>query len=92
MLSLRERLKEILIKDKLITQADLDRALEEKKKKGGELSKILVEMGLISEDDLTLLLSQGLGMPPINITRLKIDPEVVKIIPRDVALNYQISP
>lgn len=92
MFSLKERLKEILIRDKIISQADLDRALEEQKKSGGELSKILVKLNLIDENELTLLLSQGLGLPPIDITRLKIDPEVVKIISQEVATNYQIIP
>lgn len=92
MFSLKERLKEILIRNNIIKQEDLDRALEEQKKQGGDLSKILVKMGLINEDNLTMLLSQGLGMPPIDINRLKIDPAVVKIIPQEIALNYQIIP
>ncbi len=92
MFSLKERLKEILIRDNIIKQEDLDRALEEQKLRGGELSKILVKMGLINEEELTLLLSQGLGMPPIDISRFKIDPEVVKIIPSEIAVHYQIIP
>lgn len=90
MFSLKERLLEILIFDKILKQEDLDRAIEEQKKDGGELSKILVRMKLINEDDLTHALSTGLGMPPIDISRLKIDPAVVKIIPQDVATKYQI--
>src|SRR3989338_3231941 len=92
MFPLKERLKEILIKDNIIRQQDLDRALEVQKKEGGELSKILVKMKLIDESQLTLILSQGLGMPPIDIARLKIDPNVVKIIPHEIAVNYQIIP
>lgn len=92
MLSLKERLQQILLRDNIIKQVDLDRALSEQKKHGGELSKILVQMGLINEDELTQILSEGLGMPPIDITRLKIDPEVVKIIPKDVAVKNQIMP
>ena len=92
MLSLKERLKEILIRDKIIKETDLNRALEEQKKNGGELSKILVKLGLISENELTLLLSQVLGMPPIDISRFKIDPEVIKIIPLEIATTYQIMP
>ncbi len=92
MFSLKERLKEILIRDNIIKQEDLDRALEVQKKEGGDLSKILVKMNLISEDDLTMLLSQGLGMPPIDIGRLKIDPAVVRMIPQEVAINFRIIP
>ncbi|MFA5060358.1 MAG: ATPase, T2SS/T4P/T4SS family [Candidatus Omnitrophota bacterium] len=92
MFSLKDRLKEILIQDNIIKQEDLDKALADQKENGGELSKILVKLGLISEDNLTLLLSRGLGMPPIDVTRLKIDPEVVKMIPQEVAVNYKIIP
>lgn len=92
MLSLKERLLQILIHEKILKQADLDRALEEQKKSGGELSKILVRLKFVSEDDLTHALSTGLGMPPIDIARLKIDPAVVKTIPQEVAVKYQIMP
>lgn len=70
----------------------MDRALAEQRKTGGELSKILVQLNLISEEDLTRLLSEGLGMPPIDISRLKIDPEVIKLIPKDIVRKYQIMP
>ena len=42
MISLKERLMELLLKNKLITKEDLDKALAEQKKKGGRLSEILV--------------------------------------------------
>lgn len=90
MSSLKERLIEILITDNILKQEDLDRAIAEQTKNGGEISKILVRMKLISEDDLTHALSTGLGMPPIDISRLKIDAAVVKIIPQEVAVKYQI--
>ena len=92
MASLKDRLKEILIRDKLISSEDLERALKEQKKTGEELNRILITLNLIDEDTLTHVLSEGLGYPPINISRLKIDPEVVKIIPQEVALKYQIMP
>ena len=39
-----------------------------------------------------MLLSEGLGIPPIDISRLKIDPEVIKLIPQEIAVRYQIMP
>ncbi len=59
----------------------LDKALKEQEKSGGELSKILIKLNLINEDVLAQILSEGLGLPPINVSRLKVDPEVLKIIP-----------
>ena len=92
MASLKDRLQEILIRDKHISSKDLDRALKEQKKSGGELSKILVKLKIIDEDVLTQVLSEGLGLPPINIDRLKVDPDIVKIIPKETASKYQIMP
>src|SRR3989344_4145127 len=56
------------------------------------IPKILIRLKLIDEDTLTHLLSQDLGYPPISISRLKIDPELIKIIPKDIAVKYQIMP
>ncbi len=92
MSSLKERLQEILIRDQVITAEQLGKALDEQKKFGGELSKILVKLNLISEDQLTNLLSEGLGLPLMNISRLKIPEEIVKLIPQDVASKYKILP
>ena len=92
MASLKDRIQEILIRDKLISQEDLRRALDEQKKTGEELNKILIRLKLIDEDTLTHLLSQDLGYPLISISRLKIDPELIKIIPKDIAVKYQIMP
>jgi len=92
MISLKERLTQILIDNKLLTKEKLDQALEIQKKKGGRLSDIIVGLGLIKEGELALTLSQGLGFPLMDIKRFKIDPDIVKIIPREVAHHYQIIP
>lgn len=92
MSSLKDRIKEILIRDKLISLQDLDRALLEQRERGGELSQILVRLKLIDADVLTQILSEGLSLPPISIARLKISPEVFKLIPREFAQKYQIMP
>ena len=92
MISLKERLTQILIDNKLLTKEKLEKALEVQKKKGGRLSDIIIDLGFIKESELALTLSQGLGLPLMDIKRFKIDPEVVKIIPQDVAHHYQIIP
>jgi type IV pilus assembly protein PilB len=92
MSSLRERLQEILIKNKLISEDDLKLALQVQKEQGGQLSDCLVKLSLIDEKDLLLALSEGLGLPPISLARFKIDPDVLKFIPKDMAKHYQILP
>ncbi len=92
MASLKDRIKEILIRDNLISSEDLEKALEEQKRTSEGLNSILVKRKLIDEDTLTQVLSEGLGYPPISISRLTIDAEVVQIIPKEIAVEYQIMP
>lgn len=92
MVSLKERLTELLINNKLITQEQLNEALEAQKQKGGRLSSIIIDLKFIKESDLMLTLSQGLGLPLMDLKRFKIDLEIAKIIPPEIARHYQIIP
>ena len=92
MYSLKERLTEILIENGVISESQLKKALKIQKQKGGSLKAILVELGFVNEKDLMAALSQGLGIPPIALSRFKIDFEILKLVPRDVARKYQIVP
>ncbi|HAJ57800.1 MAG TPA: type II secretion system protein GspE [Candidatus Omnitrophica bacterium] len=92
MSSLRERLQEILIKNKLISEDDLKLALQVQKEHGGKLSDCLVKLNLINERDLLIALSEGLGFPPISLARFKIELDLLKVIPKDMAKHYQIIP
>ncbi len=90
--TLKEKLTKILIKQNLIKPGDLDKALAAQREKGGSLSDILVNMGFVSRSDLMVALSEQLGIPPINLSRYKIDPNIIKLIPRKVARHYKILP
>ena len=90
--SLKKRLTEILIKNKLISRENLEKAIVVQSKEGGRLSDILVRLGYISQKDLVIALSEGLGLPPIDLSRFKIDSEVTGLIPHDTARHYQIIP
>jgi type IV pilus assembly protein PilB len=92
MISLKDRLREILINNKLITQEQLNQALEVQKEKGGKLSDIIIGLKFIKENELISTLSQGLGLPLIDMKRFKIDHEIAKVIPVEVARHYQIMP
>jgi type IV pilus assembly protein PilB len=89
---LREKLTKIFIEKKLIKESDLEKARAVQKEKGGSLSDILVGLGLISKNDLVAAISEELGIPPINLSRFKIDPSVIKLIPRKIARHYKIMP
>jgi type IV pilus assembly protein PilB len=86
------RLGEILLKESLITQDQLDKALEFQRSNGGKLGSCLTKMGYITDDDITGVLSRQYGVPSINLKYYEIDPSVIKLIPQDTALRYQVVP
>src|SRR6266481_9704775 len=61
------RLGEILIERKLITDEDLEKALELQKERGDKLGKTLVDLGFIAMRDVLAALSDQLGMPLVSI-------------------------
>jgi type IV pilus assembly protein PilB len=86
------RLGEILLKESLITQEQLQKALEFQRANGGKLGSCLTKMGFITDDDITGVLSRQYGVPSINLKFYEIDPNVIKLIPQDTALRYQVIP
>src|SRR5881296_1497873 len=86
------RLGEILVKESLITQDQLQKALEFQRANGGKLGSCLTRMGFISDDDITGVLSRQYGVPSINLKYYEIDPNVIKLIPQDTASRYQVIP
>ena len=62
-LGTRKRLGEMLLDRRLITQEDLERALELQKDRGDKLGKALVDLGFIAMRDVLAVLSEQLGVP-----------------------------
>lgn len=86
------RLGELLVKEKLITPLQLKRALDEQRRAGGRLGHELTRLGYVDENELTAFLSKQYGVPSINLTDFEIDPEVLKLIPKEVVQRHQIMP
>ena len=90
MLSLKDRLCEILINNKLITRAQLEQALKSQADRGGNLSDIITGLGFIDYSQLSDALNKGLNMPLFDLKYFEIDANTVKIIPLDTARRYQV--
>ena len=87
-----DRLGELLVREKLITADQLKKAVEEQRTSGGRLGYNLAKLGFINEKELTAFLSKQYGIPSIDPVTTEVDPEVIKLIPEDVANKYQVIP
>ncbi|HEX6463867.1 MAG TPA: type IV-A pilus assembly ATPase PilB, partial [Vicinamibacterales bacterium] len=83
---------ELLLKEKRITPAQLQEALNYQKTSGGKLGYNLVKLGFVKDEEITALLSKQYGVPSINLTQFEIDQAIVKLIPAETAQKYQIVP
>ncbi|UCD84456.1 MAG: type IV-A pilus assembly ATPase PilB [Deltaproteobacteria bacterium] len=86
------KLGELLVKQNLITPEQLQKALAEQKISGGRLGDNLTRLGFIAEKELTGFLSKQYGVPDIDLSETEVDPEVVELIPEDVARKHNLLP
>jgi type IV pilus assembly protein PilB len=86
------RLGELLVKEKLITQDQLKKAIDYQREHGGRLGTCLVKLGFVGDDDITAILSRQYGVPSINLKYYEVDPAVIKLVPQETAVRYQIVP
>lgn len=76
----------------LITEDQLNVALQEKKISGKMLGEVLVELGFIEEDTLTLFLAESSGFGVFDPRNTIVDGEALAILTKTVALEHQILP
>ena len=86
------KLGDLLLKQKLITQEQLETALKLQREEGGKIGEALVRVGAVSEGDITETLSQQFGVPSIDLAHFEIDPAVIKVVPGEVARKYGVLP
>jgi type IV pilus assembly protein PilB len=86
------RLGELLVRENLISLAQLQKAQEEQRKSGARLGYSLTKLGIINEEDLTTFLSKQYGVPSINLGEFEISAEVIQLVPPELAKRHQLIP
>ncbi len=83
---------EILKKTKVVSVLELKRAQALQKTSKKKLIRILLDEGFIPEKDLMFLLSSELSIPVLDLTAFKVEPKVLKMIPKKIAERYEVLP
>jgi len=86
------RLGELLVRENLISLAQLQRAQEEARRTGQRIGATLVKTGAIDETKLTEFLSKQYSIPSINLADFEIDQEVLKLVPRETCERHLLIP
>jgi MSHA biogenesis protein MshE len=83
------RLGDLLIEQKLISDAQLAQALAEQKRTGRKLGRVLTDLGLVQEHQLHDLLSQHLQIPFVDLRQITPEPAAVRLLPEALARRFR---
>jgi MSHA biogenesis protein MshE len=83
------RLGELLVQQSLLSEEQLAGALAEQKRTGRKLGRVLADLGLISEAALHQVLARHLQVPFVDLKKIRIDREAVKLLPEPLARRHR---
>ncbi len=85
-------LGELLLREKVINQDQLKTAADYEKKNKVTIGSALVTLGHVSEEEMAQALSRQLGYPYIDLSQFEVYPDVINLIPVDIAKKHMIMP
>jgi type IV pilus assembly protein PilB len=84
-------LGKMLVKAGKITEVQLQKALEMQKNGAGKLGEILVKIGAITDENIiSEFIGKQLNIGAIRLTDVELNPEIVKLIPQDIARKFNV--
>jgi type IV pilus assembly protein PilB len=86
------RLLELLVKENLLTVEQAQKATTEQRKTGERLGTILKRLGFLSDEEILDFLSRKYGIPVINLQRVEVTEEIVKLVKKEIVQRYQVFP
>jgi type IV pilus assembly protein PilB len=86
------RIGDLLLREGLITQDQLNKALQEQRHNGTRVGYNLVKLGFVKETDLTRMLARQHKMPAVDLTKFQVDARIAKLIPGELALKHNVLP
>ena len=83
------RLGEILVQQKLLSQEQLQAALEEQKKTGRKLGRVFVDKGFVTEEQISEAIARQIKVPYINLKYFNLKPTTVRLLPETQARRFR---
>lgn len=84
-----EQLGTVLIKHGFLTQQKLNDALEEQKRTGRMLGRVLVENNYVSEEQMARVLAEQQGVPFVDLRRFEVNPDIIKVLTEVQARRFR---
>ncbi|MBE6052854.1 MAG: type II/IV secretion system protein [Clostridium sartagoforme] len=88
----KKRLGDILVMAEKITPFQLQNALKTQKLLGKKLGEVLIESGVVSEDDIIEAIEAQTGINKIDLNDINFDKKAIKIVPQNICEKYNLIP
>ena len=88
----REDLGKLLLDEQLVTSRQLQKALEQSRRSGHELARVLIESGYVTQKDVVEALGRQIGVRFVDLDEAIVDPELGRLIPDHLAKRYHVFP
>src|SRR5216117_3252802 len=85
-----ERIADALVEDGLLSARQVEELLEQQKREGTRLLKLILDKAYVSEQDMTVSIGRVLNTPPINLARIAIPLDIADLLPREMAHTHKI--
>src|SRR5688572_10158950 len=87
-----ERIADALVEDNLLTRKQVDELMEQQKREGTRLLKIIVDKSYVTEQDMAVCMGRVLNTSPVNLGRMGIAPDIADLLPRDICHTHRVLP
>jgi type IV pilus assembly protein PilB len=88
----RKTLAEVLLEEGLVSYEQLEQAQAEQARTGASLSRVLIDLGLVDEQDLVAALAKQIGLPFVDLADYPVDPAAASLISEQLAKRYSALP
>src|SRR3989338_4355671 len=92
----KEKLGQILLKEGLITEEQLEKAVEIQKKEGTRFGETLINLGILTEKDIVITMAKQLSIPYASYAKGLLKPaesqDLSKLVPEDYARKNVLLP
>jgi len=87
-----ERIADALVEDSLLSRKQVDELMEQQKREGTRLLKIIVDKAYVTEQDMAVCMGRVLNTSPVNLSRMGIAPDIAELLPRDICHTHKVLP
>ena len=89
---MKEKIGTLLTKANIITEEQLQSALEEQKRTGEKIGSTLINLGYVEAEMLVNFLSKQFKIPPVRLDDIKADESLISLINAELANRYEVFP